>query len=62
MDQFHSSGKEVKWQPEVMLNPKDFNKNIMRNQYYRRTKDDLNAELLGSKYFTPMYKATGWPD
>ena len=42
------------------LNPKDLDKNIEGNQYYTRTRDDLSAELHGSKYFTLMDDKSGY--
>ena len=48
----------------LCFDPKDFNKNIERKQYYPRTIDDLSLEFHGSRYVTMMdpSQATGWSD
>ena len=60
MDKLHSFIKEDKWQPEVMLDPKDLNMNTERNQYYTGTIGDLTVELHCPKYFTLIGATSGY--
>ena len=60
MDQLDSACNEAQWQSETVLDPKDLNKVIERNQWYSRTIDDILPELARSKYKTLKDATSGY--